>query len=86
MDACVMKLAVKVTFFCILKLGAFYDSLNFLFISEFVNILCNDINVYNVYSAITPIRNHDFLTNVMSLHVGFACVQHNFKKNGKTSL
>jgi len=47
---------------------------------DFVNILCNDMKVYNVYSTITEIWNHEFLTNVISLLAGFACVQHNLKQ------
>jgi hypothetical protein len=71
--------------FLYFKTGGLYNSLNFLFISDFVNILCNDM-VYNIYSTITLIWNHEILTNVISLRAGFACVQHNLKKKQKTSL
>jgi hypothetical protein len=61
-------------------LGFFYNSLNFLIISDFLNILCHDMKVYNVYSSITLTWNHEFLTYVISLHAGIPYVQHNFKK------
>jgi len=35
------------------------------------------MKVYNVHSTITLIWNHEFLTSVISLCAGFACVQHN---------